>query len=35
MGPEYYGEIDNPPAKVIRRDYAVKGIEFFSPPSFS
>ena len=35
MGPEFYGEPDNPSAIVIRKSYAVSKIEFFSPPSFS
>jgi hypothetical protein len=35
LGPEFYGNADNPLAIVIRRDFSVVGIEFFSPPSFS
>ena len=35
MGPEFYGDKDNPSAIVIRHNFSVEGIEFFSPPSFS
>jgi len=35
MDPEFYGELGNPTAIVIRRNYSISGIEFFSPPSFS
>ena len=35
MGPEFYGEAENPSAIVIRHNFSVAGIEFFSPSSFS
>lgn len=35
MGPEFYGEPGNPSAIVIRQNFSVAGIEFFSPSSFS
>lgn len=35
MGPEFYGEAENPSAIVIRQNFSVTGIEFFSPSSFS
>jgi len=35
MGPEFYGEAKNPSAIVIRHNFSVTGIEFFSPSSFS
>ena len=35
VGPEFYGDADNPSAIVIRHDFSVTGIEFFSPSSFS
>lgn len=35
MDPEIYGAPDNPSAIVLRHDYSVPGIRFFSPPSFS
>ena len=35
MSPEFYGEAENPAAIVIRHDFSVNGIEFYSPSSFS
>lgn len=35
MGPEFYGDAENPSAIVIRHDFSVVGIQFFSPSSFS
>jgi mannose-6-phosphate isomerase-like protein (cupin superfamily) len=35
MGPEYYGQVSNPNAIVLRRDLSVHGIEFYSPVNFS
>jgi hypothetical protein len=35
MGPEFYGASDNPSAIVIRHDFSVSGIQFFSHSSFS
>lgn len=35
MSPEFYGELGNPSAIVIRQRFSVSEIEFFSPPSFS
>lgn len=35
MGLEYFGPKENPMAIVIRSDYAVDGITFFSPSFFS
>lgn len=35
MGPEIYGDTNNPSAIVIRRNFSVSGIQFFSPSSFS
>jgi len=33
--PELYGDEKNPSAIVVRRNYSVDGIKFFSPPGFS
>lgn len=35
MGVEFYGPLKNPSAIVIRSDFSVDGIEFFSPKTFS
>ena len=35
MGPEVYGAPENPSAIVLRHNYSVDGIQFFSPSSFS